>query len=151
METVDKTHGRIEIRRIQISTALNGYVDFPGVQQVFRIERITTNLHGEVVRGRKSTTDISYGITSGSTERISPERLGQCAREHWTVEANHHVRDRTFDEDRCQVRKGNAPQALAAMRNMAISLLRFAGVTNIAAALRHLNRRPKRVLKLLGA
>jgi hypothetical protein len=47
------------------------------------------------------------------------------------------VRDVTFDEDLSQVRIGTAPQVMASLRNLAISLHRFAGATNIAKALRH--------------
>jgi len=56
----------------------------------------------------------------------------------------------TFDEDRCRVRKGHAAQVLACLRNLVISLLRFAGATNIAAALRTLSTRPNLALRLMG-
>ena len=56
----------------------------------------------------------------------------------------------TFDEDRSQVRTGARPRAMASLRNAAISLLRLAGAECIAAATRHLQRRTKRVLRLLG-
>ena len=48
----------------------------------------------------------------------------------------HWVRDVTFDEDRSQVRTGNAPQVMAAFRNLTSTLVRWAGHTNVAAALR---------------
>ncbi|MFL6111625.1 MAG: hypothetical protein ACJ786_09775, partial [Catenulispora sp.] len=53
------------------------------------------------------------------------------------IEALHRVRDVFFDEDRSQIRTGNGPQIMAALRNLVITALRLAGVTNIAAALRH--------------
>jgi len=49
----------------------------------------------------------------------------------------HWVRDVTYDEDRSQVRTGNAPHVMATLRNTAISLHRLADWTNIAAATRH--------------
>ncbi len=46
-------------------------------------------------------------------------------RGHWGIENRlHWVRDVTFDEDRCQVRKGYGPQVLACLRNFVIGLLR---------------------------
>ena len=45
-----------------------------------------------------------------------------------------------YDEDRFQVRTGNGPRVMASLRNLAITILRLAGVVNIAAALRHHNR-----------
>jgi hypothetical protein len=62
----------------------------------------------------------------------------------------HYVRDRTFDEDRSQVRTRSSPQFLATARNIAISLLRLAGCGNIARGLEHLSRRLDHVLALLG-
>jgi hypothetical protein len=60
------------------------------------------------------------------------------------------VRDRTFDEDRSQVRTGGAPQALATLRNLAISLLRLVGFTNIASGLRWMAFDHQRALQILG-
>ncbi len=49
----------------------------------------------------------------------------------------HYVRDVTMGEDAHQIRSGNAPQMLAALRNSIIGLIRNKGWTNIADALRH--------------
>ena len=62
----------------------------------------------------------------------------------------HHVRDVTFDEDRSQVRTGSSPQIMATMRNIAISLLRLAGWTNIKQVTEKMGRRLDQVLNLLG-
>ena len=64
----------------------------------------------------------------------------------------HYVRDRTWDEDRSQVRKRTAPQALACLRNLALSLLRLAGVAGagIAEAPRHCGRKVRTTLRLIG-
>ena len=59
------------------------------------------------------------------------------------------VRDVTFDEDRSQVRTGQAPRVMATLRNTVISLLRLAGWDNIAKALRHHARDPERALTCL--
>ena len=63
---------------------------------------------------------------------------------------SHWVRDVTFDEDRSQVRCGNIPHMMAALRNTAIGLLRWAGHTNIAAACRRLAAQPAQALALIG-
>ena len=60
-----------------------------------------------------------------------------------------YVRDVTYQEDESRVRTGNAPRVVAALRNLAISLLSLDGHTNIAAANRHHARDPQRTLKLL--
>ena len=47
------------------------------------------------------------------------------------------------------MRTGHAPRIMATVRNTAISLLRLAGWTNIAAALRHHARNATRPVNLL--
>lgn len=60
----------------------------------------------------------------------------------------HWVRDVTFP-DLSQVRTGSASQIMASLRNLAISLHRLAGASNIAATLRSHARDPARPLRLL--
>jgi len=62
----------------------------------------------------------------------------------------HWVRDVTFDEDRSQVRCGNIPHVMAALRNTVISLLRWVSHTNIAAVCRQLAAQPAQALGLIG-
>jgi predicted transposase YbfD/YdcC len=94
---------------------------------------------------------VSFGITSLSATKASAARLLKLRRGYWGIENRlHWVRDVTFDEDRSQVRKGAAVQAMAALRNLAIGLLRRAGATNIAAALRHCTYHVEKVLRLIG-
>ena len=42
-ETVDSGHGRLEQRRLTASSALVGYSDWPGLAQVFQLERGVTH------------------------------------------------------------------------------------------------------------
>ncbi|MDI7268784.1 MAG: transposase [Myxococcota bacterium] len=134
-----------------VTDELNGYLDFPHVGQVFRIRRTTTDLNGHVVAGRKTTVELTYGVTSLPLGRASAAELLAFNRGHWEIENRlHHVRDMTFDEDRSQVRTEKRPHAMATIRNAAITLLRLAGAHNIAAATRYLGRVPERPLRLLG-
>jgi len=143
---IEKGHGRIEIRKIQTSTMLNNYVEFPYVEQVYRIERITYNLDGELRR-----QEVVYGITSLSPDVAGAERLLNLNRGHWCIENRlHWVRDVTFDEDRSKVRTGEGPRTMATLRNLAISLLRLHGIKNIAQALRSFARNPEKAVQLLG-
>ena len=143
---MEKGHGRLEERRIWTSDELVGYADFPYLRQAFRIERIVSTLTGLPLRA-----EVSYGVTSLPPAQASPARLMALIRGHWAIENRvHYVRDRTFDEDRSQVRKRAAPQLMASLRNLAISLLRLAGATNIAAALRHCSRHGRETRRLIG-
>ncbi len=145
-QTVDKGHGRVETRSIQTSTVLNGYLDFPHCGQVFRLERERIFLKtGEVER------ETVHGITSLTPDRADRVRLLSLNRGHWSIEnRSHYVRDMAYDEDRQQVRKKNGPQVMAALRNFAINILRFAGFKNITSALRTCARAPRLALHLLG-
>lgn len=81
----------------------------------------------------------------------TPAQLLQLNRGHWGIENGlHWVRDVTFDEDRCRVRKGTAAQVMASLRNLVIALLRLAGAANIARELRHLARHIEKALRLIG-
>jgi hypothetical protein len=145
-ETLDKGHGRLEHRRLSVSSALNDYLDFPHAGQVGRLQRHVTELKS----GRQYTETV-FLITDLNPEQASPERLLALARGHWGIEnRSHYVRDVTFDEDRSTVRRHRGPAAMAALRNFAISLLRLAGVTNIARATRALAGQPRSALAMLG-
>jgi len=145
-QTVDLGHGRIEQRHITTSEALVGYSDWPGLAQVFERGR-----HVMFQKTGKARVEVVYGGTSLRPERATPERLLALVRGQWQIEnQSHWVRDVTFDEDRSQVRCGNIPQVMAAIRNTAIGLLRYAGYVNIAAAGRRLAAQPLQALALIG-
>ena len=144
--TVDIGHGRIEQRNITTSEALVGYSDWPGLAQVFELGR-----HVIDQKTGQERVEVVYGVTSLSPQRATPARLLALVRGQWQIEnKSHWVRDVTFDEDRSQVRCGNIPQVMAALRNTAIGLLRWAGHTNIAAACRQLAAQPVQALALIG-
>jgi predicted transposase YbfD/YdcC len=145
-ETVDAAHGRIERRRLQTSTMLNEYVNWPGVEQVFQLERqVIEKKTGEV------TTRVVYGITSLSEEEADAEQLLSFVRHHWHIEnKSHWTRDVIFDEDRSQVRRGRLPQVMATLRNTVISLLRAYGINRIAEARRRFAARPNEAIALVG-
>lgn len=145
-QTTDQHGDRIEVRRLSASTALQGYVEWPGHAQVLELRRQVTNK-----RMAETRQEIVYGITSLAPERATPAQLLRLWREHWHVENKlHYVRDVTFDEDRSQVRAGHAPQVMAALRNVAISALRLCGAENIAAACRRYAARPALALAAVG-
>ncbi|WP_412075678.1 ISAs1 family transposase [Streptomyces xanthophaeus] len=136
-------HGRAEIRRIKVAT-VNSLL-FPGARQAVQIKRRRTDR-----KTGKTTIKTVYAVTSLTAEQADPTQLATLVRDHWQIEALHHVRDTTFAEDASQLRTGNAPRAMATWRNLAIGALRLAGATNIAAALRHNARNADRPLALLG-
>jgi hypothetical protein len=145
-ESREKGHGRIEWRRVTTTTIGVSALAWPGLAQVFRLER-----RREDVRRGKVQEEVIYGLTSVPPTGAGPPRLLHWTRGHWTIEnRSHWVRDVTFDEDRSTVRCGNIPQVLAGVRNVALGLLRLAGHRNIAAAGRYYAAHPAEALALLG-
>jgi predicted transposase YbfD/YdcC len=142
-----KGHGRRETRTVDSSLALNDYVDWPGVGQVLR-----RTYRSVKTRSGAVSQEVTYAITSLSRTQALPQHVAWFWRQHWTIENPvHYVRDETMGEDRGQIHTGNAPQALAALRNALITRMRYHGWTNIAAALRHYGYSPQRALQFIGA
>jgi predicted transposase YbfD/YdcC len=148
-ESHDRGHGRIEHRYVSvapIAAKLAKKLGFPSARQFVSIYRERCDLTDHL-----ESTERSYYVTDLPRVAASAEELGTHIRRHWTIEnRSHYVRDRTFDEDRSQVRVGGAPQALATLRNLAISILRLVGFTNIASGLRSMAFDHRRAFALLG-
>lgn len=118
------------------TTRLTGYLDWPGVKQVCRLERVRRT------KG-KETIEAVCAITSLGPEEAPAEKLLGIARGHWEIENRlHWVRDVSWGEDACRVRTGAAPQVLSGLRNTVLSVLRATGLVRIAEAFRHLAARP---------
>ncbi len=149
-------HGRrIEQRTVEASTALAGYSELPGLQQVMRIDRRVTDKRTGTV-----SDEITYGVASLTADRADAKLLAGYTRGHWGIETRlHWVRDVDYGEDASRVRTGHAPQVMAAIRNLAISLMRLNGFDSVAEAIRHyaahqlaatfLVRRPLRIAPLV--
>ena len=78
-ETVEKGHGRIEMRRLALSREVVPHLQWPGAAQVCRIERTCE-------RAGKTSRAVSYAVTSLPRVRAGPEELLALVREHWGVE-----------------------------------------------------------------
>ena len=142
---MDKGHGRIERRTLTSTTVLNGYLNWPGVAQVCRIDR-------ERWKGAKRETQTVYYITSLPRTLAGPEDLLRLSRGHWGAIENrlHWVRDEVLGEDQSTIRTGHAPQNLAALRNAALNWLRASGIDTISATLRSFARDTSQLFAQLG-
>jgi predicted transposase YbfD/YdcC len=144
-ESWDRRRGRVEHRLIRVSTEMNSYLapDWPLVAQVAQLTRT-------VSRKGHTSTEVVYLITDLSPKQDSPLRLLSLVRGHWGIEnRSHYVRDVCFQEDRSHLRTGNAPQVLAAFRNLAISLVHRSGSSQISATRRFFSYHPEQALALL--
>ncbi|EWM19117.1 transposase [Kutzneria sp. 744] len=143
--TDDRGHGRVVRRAIWVAPA-DG-VDFPGVAQVFRIRRDTFD-H----LGRRLSKEVVHGVTSLTAERATPEQIAGLVRNHWRIEnKSHWVRDVVYREDHQHAYAGTGAQVMATLRNLALGLLRLAGVTQITRTLQRITADRARILPIIAA
>lgn len=142
----DTSHGRVVTRAYKVVTIAAGII-FPHAAQAIQIVR-TRKRKGSTKRATRETV---YAVTSLTAAQAKPAELARYIRGHWHVENKlHWVRDMTMGEDASRARTGGGPRMMASLRNLAISLLRLTGHTNIAKAIRHMGRKPKRAIKLIS-
>ena len=145
-ETIDKGHGRIDTRRCAVvdltSSTWDGRCDLFGRRQAIRIER-----EQYTVKTKKTTKEVTYCLTSLGANEAGPEELLNLVRQHWGIEMLHYVRDFSYDEDRCRASVGHLPCNLAALSNIAISMVRMMGqFEHVPPANRHYAARPQEAL-----
>jgi len=142
---VNKGHGRRETRTLWASTQLNEYLDWPGVKQVFRLERLIWH-----EKHQGYTREVIYGLTSLSPQQASPKKLIRLLRSYWGIENGlHYRRDVTLHEDDTRLTVGQAGHNMAIINNLAIGLCLRNGHDNLAKARRRFSAKPAEALKLI--
>ncbi len=120
LETVEKDHGRIEIRRYALSNQigwLDTKPDWAGLQAVGRVE--STRIIGDHV-----STECRYFLCSFT----DPGQFAVTVRGHWGIENQQHwVLDVQFGEDACRARNDHSAENLALIRRVALNVLRHNG------------------------
>ena len=127
-------HGRIETRKIWITTALNGYLNFPHVGQAFVIER-------ESIKKKtgKHSHEVVYGVTSCKPEKANAEKVLKTNREHWSIKNScHYIIDWNYNEDRCRIRTGHGPENITRLRRFVVGLIKSKGAVCVAQKIREL-------------
>jgi predicted transposase YbfD/YdcC len=120
-ETVNKGHGRIEIRRCQTLSDpqyrayVRRHADWKDLTTLIRIQR-------ERRINDQMTTETAYFISSRTA---SAAYFLDAVRRHWAIENQlHWSLDVTFQEDRNQTRVGFAAENIALIRRLALILLK---------------------------
>jgi predicted transposase YbfD/YdcC len=135
VEKVNKGHGRLEKRILTTSEMLNSYSTWPGLAQVYRLERQFQWWRSG--RCYRTSCEVEFGITSLSRKKTTPERLLCFRRNHWGIEAGlHYRRDVTFKEDATRMTIGNSGKVMASINNLVIALIHQANFQNAAQARR---------------
>jgi predicted transposase YbfD/YdcC len=141
----DHSKGRIVRRSIWIAPSAG--VDLPGAAQVFRIRRDTFD-H----TGNRLSKEVVHGVTSLTAEQAAPEMIARFIRRHWGIEnKTHWVRDVVYREDHQHAYTGTGVHVMATLRNLALGLLRLAGITQITRTLERIAADRTRILPLIAA
>ena len=138
----DYGHGRTIRRSIWVTDA--GDIDFPQADRVARIRRDRYDLDGWLI-----SKEIVHAVTSLGENQADAADLARIARGQWGIESVHWLRDTTWAEDANTGYAGNGPQVMVTLRNLALSLLYLAGVTEITRTLQAITRDRYRILDYL--
>ena len=131
-QTTEKGHGRLEQRTLTVIADDQGFIDWPGLQQVFKLERQVTETSTGVI-----TMDEVVGITSLSSERASAAQLLKWTRSYWSIENGlHYRRDVTLDEDGTRMSSSTLAETMAVLNNFVVGLVNKLGFRNLASARR---------------
>ena len=140
--TRDTGHGRIETRTLK--TAHVSRLDFPCARQAIKI----TRRREDTTTGKISRQTV-YAVTSLTSAHATTQDLARLVREHWSIEAHHHVRDVTFHEDTATSRTGSGPANLATIRAAIIAAIKDAGYLHVPEGRRD-HATPAEALRLHG-
>lgn len=131
-QQTNKSHGRVETRRLTVIPDEENYLQWPGLRQVFRLER-------QVFYPKKgvTTTELFYGITSLVPYPGCADQLLTWTRQHWGIENGlHYRRDVTLKEDATRMSDTHQGRVLATLNNFVIALAQCWGIDNLANARR---------------
>ena len=127
-QTTHKAHGRVEKRKLTVMQDETGFIDWPCLEQVFKLERTAIRTDtGEM------TVETVYGITSLPKERASAQQLLEWTRDYWGIENGlHYRRDKTLEEDGTRMTNDNQAEAIATLNNFIVGLTTKLGFKNLA-------------------
>ena len=135
-------HGRIETRTLKAAHVSR--LDFPYARQAIKITR-----HRQDTATGKTSRETVYAVTSLTSAHATAPDLARLVREHWSIEAHHHIRDMTFSEDTATSRTGNGPANLATIRAAVIAAIKDAGYLHVPEGRRD-HTTPAETLRLHG-
>jgi predicted transposase YbfD/YdcC len=140
-----KAHGRRETRRLLSSRLLKGYLAWPYLEQVFKLQRRAEDSKGQVLH-----EETVYGLTSLGREEADAHALLGYTRGYWGIENGlHYRRDGTFHEDALRTGNPRLAHSMAAINNLVLGLLSRQGWRTLPMARRYYNAHPEQALRLV--
>jgi len=140
--SVQKGHGRVEKRHLTSMVDAEGFLDWPGVRQVFMLQRTVTDIHS----GR-TCCETAFGMTSCGPEQADAAQLLDWTQAYWGIENGlHYRRDVTLAEDRTRITNARGAEILAILNNFVVSLTQKLQLTNLASARRQFDAKTVELL-----
>jgi predicted transposase YbfD/YdcC len=135
----------LEVRTLTTSSQLNDFLDWPFLQQVFKLERQVV-----IQKTGKTRHQVVFGITSLSADHASPNQLLHMLRSYWHIENNlHYPRDVTLHEDQTRFKKRSAAHNMAIINNIVLGLMTRSAFLFVPVARRYFAAYPDQALALL--
>lgn len=138
----EKTHGRLEKRSLTLMADQTGFIDWPALRQLFKLERQVISCQTGLI-----SEETVYGITSLSPQQATAAQLLEWTRAYWGIENGlHYRRDKTLAEDATRMSNRQQAQVMAVLNNFIVGLAAKLGFSNLAAARRHFDAQLNRQL-----
>jgi predicted transposase YbfD/YdcC len=121
--TVEKGHGRIEIRTYKASSCVDwirAERSYPGAPRFTSIKTLI-QVHRRTEHADRCSFDTHHYISSAA---LDIARLAQAVRGHWGVESMHWLLDVAFGDDLSRYRGGHGAKNMATVRRFALGLVR---------------------------
>jgi predicted transposase YbfD/YdcC len=140
--TRETGHGRAETRTLKAAHVSGP--DFPHARQAIKITR-----RRQDTAAGKASRQTACAVTSLASAHATARDLARLMREHWSIEAHHHIRDLSFGEDAAASRTGSGPVNLATIRAAITAAIKDAGYLHIPEGRRD-HTTPAETLRLHG-
>jgi predicted transposase YbfD/YdcC len=138
-QTIDKGHGRIEVRRYRVISDADvlawlqegpGGHKWPGLQ--VRLRRIEAERR---IRDKRTTETRYYLLSTPLTAKV----FGEAVRSHWGIENRvYWVLDVAFHEDQSRIRAGYAAENFGVLRHLALNLLQHHPIKRLGVRARRM-------------
>ncbi len=144
-QSVNKGHGRLETRRLISSRLLKGYLAWPHLEQVLKLERRAEDSKGQLLH-----QETVYGLTSLKRDEANARALLDFTRGYWGIENGlHYRRDKTFHEDATRTSNPRLAHSMAAINNLVLGILSRQRWRTLPEARRYYNAHPDQALRLV--
>jgi predicted transposase YbfD/YdcC len=121
--TIEKGHGRIEMRTYTASSVVDWIVSersYPGEPRFTNIKTLV-KVHSRIEYADRCSFETRFYISSAA---LDIDRLANGVRGHWGVESMHWLLDVEFKDDLSRCRTGHGAKNMAIVRRFALGLIR---------------------------